>query len=319
MRGPVALGLGALALLFGACGGDDPVEGSASSPAGTGSGSLEWAFEEAPSQLDPLRVSNRADQVVSRQIHEPLVSTLTGPYGDVRRVPGLALSSSSSAGDAVWSFRLRPGVRFQDGTPLNAGAVLANGRRWLTTPEGQAAMPNLFAVDAPQPDLVRFQLRAPDPAFPRTLSSPRTGIVSPRAFDDPTGEGARVARENRSGTGPFQLRERTDGEVLLVRNLTWWGTERDLGPALDQVVFRTVADPGERLALLVAGDLQAADGLGGEQARETRRHPLVEALPAGDGKWLGLERSVRGIPSGREIDSLSGVWITTVGSREAVE
>ena len=108
--------------------------------------------------------------------------------------------------------------------------------------------------------------------------------------------------------------ERSGDELLFARNLTWWGTERGLGPALGQVRFRTVTDPGERLALLVAGDLQAADGLGREQARETRRHPLVEALPAGSGEFLGLERSVRGILSGREIPSLSGVWIALVGS-----
>ena len=88
--------------------------------------------------------------------------------------------------------------------------------------------------------------------------------------------------------------------MLVARNLSWWGTERDLGPALDQVEFRTVADPGERLALLVAGDLQAAEALGPEQARESRRHPLLEVLPTGEGEWLGLERSVRGITSGAE-------------------
>lgn len=305
----------ALAVVTVGCGGDRPVEGSSSASSASRGGLLAWGFADRPAELDPLLAETRSEQIVSRQIHEPLVSTLEAPFGDVRRVPGLALSSSPSAGATVWSFRLRGGVRFQDGTPLNAGAVAANGRRWLTTPEGQAAVPNLFAVDAPRPDLVRFLLLGPDPDFPEALSVPRAGIVSPRAFDAETGEGARVARENRSGTGPFQLRERTGEQVLLVRNPGWWGTERNLGPAVDQVAFRTVPDPGERLARLVAGELQVADGLGSEQARETRRHPLVEALPSGGGSWLGLERSVRGISSGTEIPSLAGVWITAVGMR----
>jgi peptide/nickel transport system substrate-binding protein len=313
-HGLLAVAASALVAL-GGCGGDDPLEGSASSASATAGGSLKWGFEDRPSTIDPLLADTRSEQVVSRQIHEPLVATLAGPYGDVRRVPGLALSSSSAANDTVWSFRIRQGVRFQDGSPLNAGAVLANGRRWLTTEEGQAAMPNLFAVDAPRPDLVRFLLRAPDPSFPEVLSGPRTGIVAPRALDVRSGEGASLVRENRSGTGAFQLREQGGGEVLLVRNQAWWGTQRDLGPALDQIGFQTIADPAERLALLVAGDLQVADGLGAAQARETRRHPLVEALPAGDGEWLGLERSVRGISSGYEVPSLAGAWITTVGAR----
>ena len=55
-------------------------------------------------------------------------------------------------------------------------------------------MPNLFAVDAPRPDLARFFLREPDPDFPDSLSAPQTGIVSPRAFDDESGDG----REHRA-------------------------------------------------------------------------------------------------------------------------
>ncbi len=315
-RGLLALGLSVAALGLAACGDEDQTGTAFSSPTGPGdSGTLAWALGDRPRELDPLLATTRSDQLVTRQIHEPLVESLAGPYGDVRSVPGLALSESASAQDTIWSFRVRPGVRFQDGTPLNAGAVLANGRRWLTTPEGQLAMPNLFAVDAPRPDLVRFFLRTPDPDFPAKLSVPQTGIVSPRAFDVASGDGATLVRESRSGTGPFELRERSRDEVLVARNLTWWGTERDLGPALDQVQFRTVADPGERLALLVAADLQAADGLGPEQARESRRHPLVEALPTGEGEWLGLERSVRGITNGREIPSLSGVWLTSIGTR----
>ena len=178
---------------------------------------------------------------MTRQIHEPLVETLVGPYGAVRRVPGLALSVSSAADDTIWSFRIRPGVKFQDGTPLTAGAVQANGNRWLTTSAGRALMPDLFAVDAPRPDLVRFFLDAPDPSFGDLLSLPQTGIVSPKALTNPSGEGAELRRETRTGTGPFELRESDPGEVLVARNLSWWGTERDLGPGA-----RSGPLPGDR-------------------------------------------------------------------------
>lgn len=287
---------------------------SAAPAAGDG-GTLSWALAERPSQLDPLLATSRADQLVTRQIHEPLVETLTGPLGDTRRRPGLALSSSRSGGGTIWSFRVRPGVRFQDGSPLNAGAVLVNGRRWLTTPQGRALMPNLFAVDAPRPDLVRFLLERPDRRFPEALASPRTGIVSPRALTDRTGEGAELRRQRRSGTGAFEFRERSGGELLITRNPAWWGSRRDLGPALDLVRFPLVADADARLALLAAGDVQAADQLGADQARAVRRDPLLELLPArGSGGGLGLERSVRGVANAREIPSLSGVWVTRLGS-----
>ena len=102
--------------------------------------------------------------------------------------------------------------------------------------------------------------------------------------------------------------------MLVARNLSWWGIERELGPALDQVHFRVIADADERLALLAAGDVQLADGLGPEQVREARAQPLLDLLPAEGDRALGLERSVRGITSGDEIPSLSGVWVTRINS-----
>jgi peptide/nickel transport system substrate-binding protein len=304
----------AAALMGAGCGEEDVATPAASSPATPGpGGALAWALAETPDELDPLLASTRADQLVTRQIHEPLVETLAGPFGDVRRLPGLSLSANPSAGDTIWSFAIRPGVEFQDGTPVNAGAVQANGTRWLTTAAGRALMPDLFAVDAPRPDLVRFFLEAPDPDFPDRLGSPRTGIVSPRAMTDESGMGASLRRDTRTGTGPFELRESETAEVLVARNLNWWGTDRDLGPALDQVRFRVVADPDERLALLSGGDVQLADALGPEQARAARREPLLDVRPGAAGTSLGLERSVRGITSGREIPSLSGVWVTRIG------
>ncbi|MGI9019753.1 MAG: ABC transporter substrate-binding protein [Solirubrobacterales bacterium] len=314
-RALLAFGGLCVALASGCNGDDDPTTRSGGSPTPGNGGALAWAVPATPGSIDPLLASARADQLVTRQIYEPLVATVSGPFGDVRRLPGLALSSSPSAGATIWSFRLRAGVRFQDGSPFNAGAVLANGRRWITTSEGQAVMPDLFAVDAPRPDLVRFFLRAPDPGFPQRLEAPQTGIVSPRALDVPSGEGAQLRREGRSGTGPFELRERSLEEVLLARSSVWWGAERDLGPTLDQVLFRRVPDPQERLALLGEGDVQIADALGPAQVRAARGQPLLDVLPGSGGTSVGLERSVRGIDSAGEIPSLAGVWLTRIGGR----
>jgi peptide/nickel transport system substrate-binding protein len=310
----VAAALSAALLGAAGCDGGDR-EGapapSGNAAAGTG-GALVWALADRPAEVDPLLATRRSDQLVTRQVHEPLVEQLAAPFGDARRLPGLAVSSGASAGYTIWHFALRQGVRFQDGTPFNAGAVLANAERWRTTTAGRALLPDLFAADAPRPDLVRFFLDRPDPDFPARLSDPRLGIVSPRALVPRRGSGARMAREERSGTGPFELRERDAGGALVARNLAWWGSDRGLGPALDQVQFRVSTSADGRLALLEAGDVQVAEALGPSEAREARRNPLLEIL-RGAGASLGLERSVRGITSAREIPSLSGVWVARVG------
>ena len=312
-RGALGI-LAAAALALAGCGDDESGVAQPASAGAPGSGgALVWLVAEPPAQLDPLGATSRSSQLVTRQIHEPLVASLAGPFGDVRRLRGLAVSWRSSADQAVWRFVLREGVRFQDGTPFNAGAVVANAERWRTTRQGRGLMPDLFAADAPRPDLVRFVLERPDPDFPDRLADPRTGIVSPRALEPSTGTGARLTRPTRTGTGAFEVRERDADGVLVARNLSWWGTERGLGPALDQVEFRVVEDAGDRVELLTSGDAQVADSLGPAEAADARRDPLLEVI-GGPGAALGLQRSVRGITSARDIPSLAGVWVTRVGA-----
>jgi ABC-type transport system substrate-binding protein len=272
---------------------------------------LVWALGAEPGDLDPLLARNSSAQVVTRQIYEPLVEQLAGPFDDTSRVPGLALAVRPSSDETVWRVRLRPGIRFQDGSAFNASAVLANVDRWQAVAAGRELLPTLFDADAPRPDLVRFILTRPDPHFDRRLESPRLGIVTPRALRAGGGS-AELDSGLDTGTGAFELRERDRTRLLLARNTAWWGTGRDLGPALDQVEFRIVPNADERIELLRAGDAQVAGDLDSLAVRKVNADPLLTALPAGPG-GLGIERSVRGIDSARVTPSLSGTWLTTIG------
>jgi peptide/nickel transport system substrate-binding protein len=304
-------------LALAGCGDDDDDAVSAGGSRPLEGGTLDYALAADPVQLDPLLASDRASQVVTRQIHEPLVETLTGPFGDLRAVGGLAKSSGASGDATIWRFRLRPRIRFGDGTPFNASAVLANADRWLATPEGRVLLPGLAAVDAPQPDIVRFILDGPDETFPERLAQARLGIVSPRALrgTSPTG-GVRVA-DAGTGTGAFELREQEAGvSTVLARNTSWWGTRLKLGPALDQVVFPIVPNPADRVTMLAEGQLEVADDLDAAAAREVRSDPLLAVEGGGPGPLYGIERSVRGIESDTGVPLLSGVWLTSIGAGE---
>ena len=305
------------ALVLASCG-DDENEGtqalSPEGPLGEG-GTLVWAVADRVESVDPLGARTRAEQLLTRQVHEPLAASLTGPFEDTRRVAGLARSVRPNGDATIWTVRLRTGVRFQDGTPFNADAVLANAERWLTTPAGRALLPGLVDAFAPRFDVVRFILTAADPSFGKRLDSPRLGIVSPTALRPRSGIAASFAeRALGTGTGPFELRERSADRQLLARNTAWWGTtgEADLGPALEQIEFRAEPDQSVRLALLDAGEAQLADELDREHAELALADPLLNALPGPSGTWLGLDRSVRGVESAREIPSLSGAWLTDV-------
>jgi peptide/nickel transport system substrate-binding protein len=279
----------------------------------TPNGSLGIALPRAPGTFDPLLASTQADQLVAGQIYEPLVETLSGPYGVSGHQPGLALAVEPAAHETIWRLRLRPGVRFQDGARFNASAVLENADRWRTTVEGQALLPGLVAADAPSPNLVRFIFDVPDPNLPRQLASVRLGVVSPRALRSPEAS-TRLTNGLAPGTGPFQVHSRGARRLLLARNPNWWGTRHDLGPAVELVELRFASSADQRLALLRRGTVQVAEGLGASQAARLRRDPLLTDLAGPGGTVTGLERSVRGFGGAQAIPPLSGVWLTTVGT-----
>lgn len=314
MRGRGPAGLAALALvaaLISGCdddGGGEPIR--AGLPVAGGGGSLTYALPSLPPALDPLGARDRSALTVTRQVHEPLVAKPTAPYGGNRSEPGLALSVTASGDRRTWRVALRSNVRFQDGTPFNAAAVLANARRWIGDPRGRRLLPRLFAVDAPRPDEVRFILREPIPDLARRLSDPRLGIVSPQALDPRSGEGSRFRDEAEgSGTGAFRAGRIGGDRIELSRHADWWGTPLGLGPALDGVAFVLALGSPQRLELLRAGSVQVADPLEAAELAAADADPLLATL-GGPGSGIGVERSVRGIDSARAIPLLSGVWLT---------
>jgi peptide/nickel transport system substrate-binding protein len=200
-------------------------------------------------------------------------------------------------------------VRFADGAPFNASAVLANAARWQASSQGTAILGN-FLVDAPSPELVRFILPAPDREFDQRLASPQLGIVSPRAIAAAGGGEVTMRRASNSGTGPFELRERSGDRLLLARNTEWWGAERGLGPGVDQLEFDIEASADRRLADLRGGNAEVAE-LPRAQLAAVNRDPLLTAMPDTAG-GVGVERSVRGIPA-VQVPPLNGAWLTSLG------
>jgi ABC-type transport system substrate-binding protein len=312
----IAAGLvvGALAVGAAGCGSDNAGSIAAAGGEPQPRGAMTVAIPSPPGELDPLIATAPVDRLVARQLYEPLVERLSGPYDDVRRLPGLGISVSPAEGGTLWRIRLRSGVRFQDGSRLDASAVVANAERWQTTAAGQALLPGLAAADAPRPDLVRLILDRPIADMPRRLASPRLAIVSPRELTIASGAGATLASARGAGTGAFELRRGTGSSTVLARNTGWWGTSHGLGPAFDQVSLRVASSAAERVRLLRHGDVEVAWGLPAPVAAGLRRDPLLTGIPAPGGLSIGLERSVRGIESASPPPQLSGVWLTRIGA-----
>ncbi|MFV0358356.1 ABC transporter substrate-binding protein [Tropicimonas sp.] len=199
-----------------------------------------------PPNLDPTGGAAAAiDEVVTTNIFEGL--TRFAPDGSI--VPGLAASWEASEGGAVYTFHLHDGVKFHDGTAMDAEDVkftLDRARADDSTNAQKALFAGIESVEAVDPRTVRVTLRAPDGAFPFKMAWGDAVIVAPESIAD--------AATRPVGTGPFVFSKWTQGDsVELVRNDDYWGEE----PALAKATFRFIADPNAAFAAMMAGEIDA--------------------------------------------------------------
>jgi peptide/nickel transport system substrate-binding protein len=219
-------------------------------------GQLVRAMTGEPAQIDPQGAASSGLSLVLPYLFDTLV------IRDVDNSihPLLAESWESSDDDKTITMKLKPGVVFQDGTPLNAEAVKFTFERFqekgMASPiySGIREIAGIEAVD----DLtVRFTFDQPAPAFWSTLTMPYAAIISPTTAQtvDAAGEGHQV------GTGPFKLGEWLTGQSLtLVANPDYtWGpgeiVENTGAPYLSEIVFKVIPDATTQLAALEAGEV----------------------------------------------------------------
>ena len=239
--------------------------------AGCGRGPVETgnvlviAIESEADILDPQVAGGWVTWRINRQIFEPLVDQdLTIPSAEATvppLKPGLAESWDISPDGLEYTFHIRRGVQFHDGTPLDAAAVEYNIRRmwdpdspmYSARAAGQTGFVWKFvdAVETVDEHTVKVTLTQPFSEFLRMLAQGGNGsaaIMSPTALQT---YGDDIA-DHPVGTGPFTFAERIRGERIgLTRNDDYWGTV----PNVDGVVFRPLPDPSARTAALRAGEV----------------------------------------------------------------
>lgn len=174
-------------------------------------------------------------------------------------VPQLATSWTVSRDGLTYTFKLRQGVKFQDGTDFNAEAVKFNVQRWLDT---SVRNPNRYyftdidtsRIDTPDPYTIVLHLKQPSPTLLGRIASGVGEILSPSAVRK-IGNDKIPLGPLAAGSGPYMFKEWVHGDhVTLVRNPNYWGRK----PYFDEVVFRVVPNAGTRETMLRAGDVQMA-------------------------------------------------------------
>ena len=177
-----------------------------------------------------------------------VVDNLLEVDGNIKLVPGLAESWSVSEDELSWTFNLRKGITFHDGTPFTAGIVKSNLERLQRQGSLLKAVP-LKSIQAP--DDLTLVLNTSEPFAPLAayLTMGETAPLAPASFD----ASDEVVRP--IGTGPFVFESwKPKEEVAMTRNDTYWGAKAKVA----KVIYRAVPDAVTRLAMLRSGDIDIA-------------------------------------------------------------
>lgn len=184
-------------------------------------------------------------------------------------IPALATSWNVAPDGRTWTFRLRDGVSFQDGTPLTAQAVAQDFEREVdpqTNPSNRPLWDPIGSVAARGATTVQIVTREPYGALLNTLAHGSALVASPRAVEHWGG----MYQLHPVGTGPYEVSRWDVGAQLeMVWTSRYWGGR----PGFDRIILRNVTDPAARVAMIRSGQAQVAEGIPPEAVDELRREP----------------------------------------------
>ncbi|MEP3329968.1 ABC transporter substrate-binding protein [Sedimentitalea sp.] len=210
---------------------------------------LTVALQLEPPHLDPTSAAAGAiDSVVYSNIFEGLTRFM----GDGSIVPGLAASWEISDDGLVYTFQLRDGVTFHDGTAMDAEDVkfsLDRARAEDSANAQKALFTAISEVEVVDPLTVKITLSEPNGLFLFNLAWGDAVIVAPESIEN--------IKTNPIGTGAFKFVDWVQGDkVDVAKNPDYWGT-----PAvLDTATFKFISDPTAAFAAVMAEDVDVFAG-----------------------------------------------------------
>jgi peptide/nickel transport system substrate-binding protein len=219
-----------------------------------GAATFRWANDGDVNAMDPATRQETVQLSFLSNIYEPLA----------RRNRALALepvlaTSWDQTSPTVWRFHLRPGVRWQDGSPFTAEDVVFTLKRIQSPNSSMRALMSPVKEARRIDDLtVEFETLVPDPILPQEqtnlLIMSKAWCESHNAAEPVTiGKEDNYALHNAMGTGPFKLVSREpDRKTVVEKNPLWWDKPEH---NLDQVEFDVIGSAATRVAALLSGDV----------------------------------------------------------------
>ncbi|ELK40726.1 ABC transporter substrate-binding protein [Brevibacillus agri] len=290
----------ALAMLLAGCSGSQTTQApaeqpktetpatSAPEPAKTGPKQLIVGRGGDTVGLDPIAQTDGESFKVTENIFDTLVG-----YAEesTEVVPSLAEKWEISPDGLTYTFHLRSGVKFHDGTDFNAEAVKWNFERWSDknhpqhNKEGFEYYNDMFggykgdethvikSVEAVDAQTVKFTLNRPLAPFIQNLGMSCFAIASPKAVQE---MGPEKFNEKPVGTGPFKFVEwKRNDTITLEKNPDYWNAGF---PKLDKLVFKVIPENTARLTALTSGEIDMMDGLNPDDAETVKGNSDLQLI-----------------------------------------
>ncbi|MGE2722698.1 ABC transporter substrate-binding protein [Mycolicibacterium celeriflavum] len=242
---------------------------------GESSNNLVAAIAGEPDQLDPHKTS----AYFSFEVLENVFDTLVEPDANLEMRPALAESWEVSPDQLSWTFHLRPGVTFHDGSPFTADDVVFSYRRiideQLANVDKFSAVTDVRAVD---PMTVVIDVKHPTPNLLTNIGGFKgMAIVQRRNV-----ESGQIAT-HPVGTGPFAFQSQKSGDsITLTANPSYWGG----APKIAGVTFRFISEPSTALSALQAGEIDWTDSIPPQRVAQLRDDDSLHlAVTASNDYW----------------------------------
>ena len=224
------------------------------------------AIGSEPSTLDPQARDDGGERAINDNVYE----TLMARTPDGKLVPGLAAAEPVQIDATTWEFKLRPDIKFHNGEPFNADAVVTSVTRIIDPAlksEQMAYFGTIASAEKVDDLTVRVITNGPDPILPSRMYWMK--MVPAKYSSDPNFASAPV------GTGPYKFDNWARGENLVLKaNPEYWGD----APAIEQVTYRFVGESGTRLSGLMAGEFDVITNLLPEFVASVPKSAAVQGL-----------------------------------------
>ncbi|WP_245633531.1 ABC transporter substrate-binding protein [Amycolatopsis jejuensis] len=295
----------ALPLLLAACGTAGGAGGGDAGPPRPG-GTLRLGISSNPDCIDPQQASTNASLNVGRQ----LVDSLTDQDPKTGAItPWLADRWTVNTDSTSFTFHLRSGATFSDGTPVDAAAVKTSfdgikalGAKALLGASYLAAYRSATVLD---PATVQLDFSSPSAQFLQASSTMSLGVLAPAAYRHTPEE--RCQGTGLTGSGPFVFTSlRPNQEIVLGKRTGYhWGSPlwKHQGEAyLDRIDYRVVPEPGVRTGSLVSGQLDAVTDVQPVDEPQFTGNGFTEPVRANPGIVFNLHANItRGVLADQKV------------------